>query len=242
MWGQGRGCGGSAGLPQTTPRWSSPPPAAVPRGYPPRHVPRRRGALPQSTRVVLRAHGDEVWFVAFSHSGRYLATAGKDHRCCLFETDQWALPDLPVRIGHSSFAPPPGGIHRMFPWLPLCCVRVMPIAPTPAEPLTLRMIALARIACRPRPDGFRTICRRTNPMGSQPLGGFPPLWTDTGRSPPPSPQGAAPATAPWRTLEGHTDAVSYVAWSPDDALLVTCSQDCSCRVWNPRAPAAGGGR
>uniref|UniRef100_A0A7S4GNX4 CTLH domain-containing protein n=1 Tax=Eutreptiella gymnastica TaxID=73025 RepID=A0A7S4GNX4_9EUGL len=96
-----------------------------------------RSCVPQYTRTVLRNHSDEVWFVAFSHSGKHLATAGKDQRCFIFDASRWADPDY-----KSSEAP--------------------------------------LLQC----------------------------------------------------LEGHLDAVSFLAWSPDDSLLVTCSQDCSCRVWS----------
>uniref|UniRef100_A0A7S1IRP5 CTLH domain-containing protein n=1 Tax=Eutreptiella gymnastica TaxID=73025 RepID=A0A7S1IRP5_9EUGL len=96
-----------------------------------------RSSVPQYTRCVIRTHGDEVWFVAFSHSGQYLATAGKDQRCFIFDVSRWADPSF-----------------------------------QPGEPI------------------------------------------------------------PLHCLEGHLDSISFLAWSPDDSLLVTCSQDCSCRVWN----------
>eukprot|EP00668_Euglena_longa_P001257 GGOE01001487.1.p1 GENE.GGOE01001487.1~~GGOE01001487.1.p1 ORF type:complete len:598 (-),score=119.35 GGOE01001487.1:249-2012(-) len=98
-----------------------------------------RDIVPQHTRCVLKHHNDEVWFVAFSNNGQYLATAGKDQRCFIFETQAWLRP--------------------------------------PA-------------------------------------------------------QGTSEAAQPFRMLQGHTDAISFLAWSPDDTRLVTCSQDCHCRVWN----------
>lgn len=41
-------------------------------------LPVRRDHLPRVTTAVLTQHDDEVWFVAFSHDGRFLATASKD--------------------------------------------------------------------------------------------------------------------------------------------------------------------
>lgn len=34
------------------------------------------------------------------------------------------------------------------------------------------------------------------------------------------------------TLREHTSHVAYVAWSPDDSKLITCSHDYKARVWD----------
>ena len=34
------------------------------------------------------------------------------------------------------------------------------------------------------------------------------------------------------TLEDHENGVCYLAWSPDDTRLVSCSQDNSARLWD----------
>ncbi|CAK8565429.1 unnamed protein product [Lathyrus sativus] len=41
--------------------------------------------IPSSTIQVLDAHDDEVWFVQFSHDGKYLATASKDQTAIIWE-------------------------------------------------------------------------------------------------------------------------------------------------------------
>lgn len=33
-------------------------------------------------------------------------------------------------------------------------------------------------------------------------------------------------------LTDHTDHVAYVAWSPDDTNLITCSFDKTARIWD----------
>ncbi|CAK4017538.1 WD repeat-containing 26 [Lecanosticta acicola] len=47
--------------------------------------------FPLHTQFELRNHGDEVWFVEFSHDGTLLATAGKDGLVCVYETAGWTL-------------------------------------------------------------------------------------------------------------------------------------------------------
>jgi len=34
--------------------------------------------MPQQTLFVLQGHTDEVWHVAYSHDGRYIASASRD--------------------------------------------------------------------------------------------------------------------------------------------------------------------
>jgi WD40 repeat protein len=86
-------------------------------------------AMPSVCGFSLHQHKDEVWMVRFSHNGRFLASASKDHSCIIWST-----------------------------------VSMMPII----------------------------------------------------------------------TLQGHTDVVQYVAWSPDDSLLLTCGgdDDASVRLWS----------
>ena len=36
----------------------------------------------------------------------------------------------------------------------------------------------------------------------------------------------------WPALQGHTDAIATLAWSPDDSMLATCGQDRILRLWS----------
>ena len=40
------------------------------------------------------------------------------------------------------------------------------------------------------------------------------------------------STLAWPTLQGHTDAIATLAWSPDDSMLATCGQDRILRLWS----------
>jgi WD40 repeat protein len=49
----------------------------------------------------------------------------------------------------------------------------------------------------------------------------------------------APAPAPIRRLDGHTNAVTRLLATPDGKRLISASYDHAVRVWDPHAPAAG---
>ncbi|KAH7858298.1 hypothetical protein Vadar_022139 [Vaccinium darrowii] len=44
-----------------------------------------RNQIPSQTSQVLHAHEDEVWFLQFSHSGKYLASSSKDRSAVIWE-------------------------------------------------------------------------------------------------------------------------------------------------------------
>ena len=39
---------------------------------------------------------------------------------------------------------------------------------------------------------------------------------------------------PIHSLKGHEEAVSFLAWSPDDTMLLTCSNDNKVRLWDAK--------
>ncbi|KAM6566601.1 hypothetical protein CsatA_025729 [Cannabis sativa] len=47
-----------------------------------------KNKIPNQTLQVLRAHSDEVWFLQFSHSGKYLASSSKDQSAIIWEVKE----------------------------------------------------------------------------------------------------------------------------------------------------------
>ncbi|KAL9252920.1 WD repeat-containing protein [Drosera capensis] len=47
-----------------------------------------RNKIPSQTHQILQAHSDEVWFLEFSHNGRYLASTSKDHSAIIWEVKE----------------------------------------------------------------------------------------------------------------------------------------------------------
>ncbi|KAK7316673.1 hypothetical protein RJT34_00308 [Clitoria ternatea] len=46
-----------------------------------------KNQIPSRTSQILEAHDDEVWYVQFSHNGKYLASASKDRSAIIWEVD-----------------------------------------------------------------------------------------------------------------------------------------------------------
>ncbi|OZJ06122.1 hypothetical protein BZG36_01055 [Bifiguratus adelaidae] len=50
-----------------------------------------RSQFPTRTIHILSDHNDEVWYIAFSADGRYLASASSDRTCIIWRTDTWQV-------------------------------------------------------------------------------------------------------------------------------------------------------
>ncbi|XP_059450273.1 WD repeat-containing protein 26 homolog [Corylus avellana] len=46
-----------------------------------------RDQIPSRTLQILQEHSDEVWFLQFSHNGKYLASSSNDHSAIIWEVD-----------------------------------------------------------------------------------------------------------------------------------------------------------
>jgi WD40 repeat protein len=51
--------------------------------------------FPCTTTHVLEEHADEVWFIAFSHNGNFLASASKDNTAII-----WSLDVIEFTLGY----------------------------------------------------------------------------------------------------------------------------------------------
>jgi WD40 repeat protein len=110
-----------------------------------------RYELPSRARQVLEEHTDEVWFVKFSASGKYFASASKDTTCII-----WKVTETNV--------------------------------------ITSFQISLF----------FSFVC---------------------------SSQWSSQEATVYRTITGHGKPIAYVAWSPDDTLILTCGEK-SVGLWD----------
>lgn len=60
-----------------------------------------RNRIPSQTLQVLEAHSDEVWFLQFSHDGKYLASSSKDQTAIIWEVKEDGQVSLKHRLsGH----------------------------------------------------------------------------------------------------------------------------------------------
>ncbi|KNC96976.1 uncharacterized protein SPPG_09504 [Spizellomyces punctatus DAOM BR117] len=59
-----------------------------------------RNRFPCITTHIFEEHADEVWFLAFSHDGNYLASASKDMTAVIWSVGEWKL--VHILAGHTN--------------------------------------------------------------------------------------------------------------------------------------------
>ncbi|KAI8817138.1 WD40-repeat-containing domain protein [Fimicolochytrium jonesii] len=59
-----------------------------------------RQRFPCNTTHIFDEHTDEVWFIAFSHNGNYLASASRDTRVAIWSLQEWSL--MHTLCGHTK--------------------------------------------------------------------------------------------------------------------------------------------
>lgn len=76
------------------------------------------------TTAILRAHTDEVWHAAWSHSDKYLASASKDKSAIIWWRGvRFLLVRLYCRVGRLIQLSKPVPSHENSEWLPLHILR-----------------------------------------------------------------------------------------------------------------------
>lgn len=130
--------------------------------------------LPSRTSQVLREHSDEVWHLAFSNNGRFLASGCKDGSACIWEV----VPQQLTSVEGGS-----GG------------------------PLEATQGSSNSGSGSSSGAASSSLLRKGSQMQAKQL-------------------------VLRHTLKGHTDAVLFVAWSPDDSSLATCSLDSKLKIWD----------
>ncbi|EME31227.1 transducin family protein / WD-40 repeat family protein [Galdieria sulphuraria] len=148
--------------------------------------------VPHLAYATLRGHKDEVWFVAFSHSGRYLASLSKDRIVLI-----WRLDCLDKYSDEQvSFA---------------------------AEQLIDSTVQSMPSHLTETLDSGYTNGLVHSVNGEQPE-------SNTGRMDH-SVKGYIEGERVVWLLNGHEDDITFLAWSPDDCYLATCSNDHTVLVW-----------
>jgi len=130
-------------------------------------------AIPSETWRILKAHRDEVWLVQFSHSGRWLLSAGKDGLIVVWDV---------ARLSQSN------------------------------EQIVEHRADLAAADVRALSNGVE------------------PATDDAS-----SANGSdAFEHAGCLVLDGHSDAICAVSWSPDDEMILSAAGDHVLRLWETR--------
>ncbi|GJQ08520.1 hypothetical protein GpartN1_g311.t1 [Galdieria partita] len=150
--------------------------------------------VPHLAYATLRGHKDEVWFVSFSHSGRYLASLSKDRIVLIWRLDcldkysdeqiSFAAEQLIDSINqsrqvHSTEVLNSGHTNGL-------------VHPTNGEQQPESHV-----------DRMDTLSEGGYIQGERVV------WL----------------------LNGHEDDITFLAWSPDDCYLATCSNDHTVLVW-----------
>ncbi len=155
---------------------------------------------------------DDVYAVAFSPDGSYLATGGDYDRA--WRDYSGGMTDGIVRVWQLA-------------------TRGDTLLPTAVLTLTEPTARVRSVAFDPRPP--RNVARviyEPYYLAAGSFDGTVRIWALTPDAP-----GSVSATLAL-TLKGHTDAVNAVAYSPAENVLATASADKTIRIWNPRTGEA----
>ena len=156
---------------------------------------------------LLKGHDDKATCVAWSPDGQCLATASKDKSVWV-----WAADKLDA---HASLSGQPQSsrsnlLHGRIPPVSI----IMPLQPVEKIETSPSLFPLVAWG----PDGHALAFNDYKDVWMK-------RWSDGAESIASNGQGLT-------RLEGHTDYVTSLTWSPDGALLASGSEDSAVRVWD----------
>lgn len=167
-----------------------------------------------TAQIVPRLHPGGIRAVCFSPTGTFLATAGADHRCCVFRVHQRRQPSAPAPVaGEGSSNLLAAGVVS---------------SPATALPATGPTTANNTTTATPVPV--------TAPTTTAAVGEV--LSSSSQQQQPPLDAGASFTgrlidDEPLRVLSGHVGEIVSLSWAPNDSALLTASADGTVRCWNP---------
>lgn len=166
-----------------------------------------------TAQIVPRLHPGGIRAVSFSPTGTFLATAGADHRCCVFRVHQRRQP---VSAASAASAAGEGSAT-------LLTAGVVSSSPATFPATALTTTALVPVLSVPAGAAATTAGDLLSSLQQQP-------WQDVGASS----TGRLIDDEPVRVLLGHVGEIVSLSWAHNDSALLTASADGTVRCWNPR--------
>lgn len=168
-----------------------------------------------TAQIVPRLHPGGIRAVCFSPTGTFLATAGADHRCCVFRVHQRRQPSAAAAAAVAAAGEGSSNLLAAG----VVSSAAMAFAATGATATTTTntinvMPVLSSTATTTLGEA----------LSSQPQH---PLDAGAGFS------GRLIDDEPLRVLSGHVGEIVSLSWAPNDSALLTASADGTVRYWNP---------
>ncbi|PHU11991.1 hypothetical protein BC332_18921 [Capsicum chinense] len=188
-----------------------------------------RDQIPSLTMQILREHKDEVWFLQFSHNGKYLASSSRDGSVIIWEAE---LPS--IYVGGRLKPETVGRWLRMDGWIHLiptitlgkggggAGISLFPYCPPNASGDNPASISV----CQSYTCFF---------LAKQDLINLPwhcPNNTSDANEGLPQHVKLDGSVCLKHLFSDHEKSVSYISWSPDDHQLLTCGVEEVVRRWD----------
>ena len=169
-----------------------------------------------TAQIVPRLHPGGIRAVCFSPTGAFLATAGADHRCCVFRVHQRRQPSAAAAA--VAAAAGEGSSDLLAAGVASSAAMVFTATGATTSHATTTTAAVTPVL----PSTATTTLGEA--LSSQPQHA---LDAGAGFS------GRLFDDEPLRVLSGHVGEIVSLSWAPNDSALLTASADGTVRCWNP---------